>query len=844
MSDSNTNKNQISGVKADPKLIKKLESDLKTAFKENRFDDLKKISDEIKKIDAGNHLADRILEKAESIKAESVKVANAAKIKLLEQRMQNAFKSGMLMDLAKIASEIKKIDPENKSVKKVEARIEKAKASLDAQVKKEQIKGLEIVIKDYLKRNKFDEAVKKANELLALDKNSGIALNALKKIGKTKKVDYKALITSGDSSPIVKIEESPKMTISIDKKTETVKPVVVAATPVKKEVITKKSGFFSKLFKKKEAKKIESKTATSVSRVTEQVKPAVAEVSKSVAPVVLTQKSDVKTENKAGFFTKLFKKKSDAKPQIKTEAKDVLNPSEKKIEVKKPEVVTFSVKKEAVVKKAGFLSQLFKKKEIKPVVAEVSTPVAPAMHTSNAVATNLEKKPEALKPSVKKEEVKKSGVFTNLFKKQEAKEVIKPELSKKETLSKAISAIMGQSASVKQEKPVTAPIKTVSNEIKPIVIEATKQVTPIIPIETHNPVAPIIPISEAPKAVESIVPEIKAPKQSIFKPIIPIKPPVTALKPEDIKVMSKEPEPEKVITVPLITPVKQDKIVESVTSQEVKGDKGNIFTKLFGKTAENEKPTESIIDTIVAQADHSEKSEKDNWKKEEDSGEPFLKFANLFLKFSVAFIVLSAGFFYSYNMDEGNTILSLVGVNNNAIQLKSAASALSDRQTQKDSLTKEIDKYKKGYQNDYKDTIDKIVANRMNWSDLIAKLNEVTESVYEKNALAQYVQYNNYSYDATTGQLTVSATLSDPLGKNLTKLAELENAFMYYPKDPSNPNDNTKPYFYGFQGFRSYAKTFNKATGRYTSSFSLSLSTRPEDTTTTAAATTAAPANQ
>ena len=141
-------------------------------------------------------------------------------------------------------------------------------------------------------------------------------------------------------------------------------------------------------------------------------------------------------------------------------------------------------------------------------------------------------------------------------------------------------------------------------------------------------------------------------------------------------------------------------------------------------------------------------------------------------------------------------------------------------------INKAIKLYMDGYKDNYEQTVDKIVKNRMDWTDLNKKLNRVTESVYEKNALAKYVQYNNYSYDVKSGKLTVSGTLSDPLGKNLTKMAELEEAFLYYPKNKKDPTDTTKPYFYNLQEFQSYAKTLDKTTGRYKSNFSITLYTK------------------
>jgi hypothetical protein len=174
-------------------------------------------------------------------------------------------------------------------------------------------------------------------------------------------------------------------------------------------------------------------------------------------------------------------------------------------------------------------------------------------------------------------------------------------------------------------------------------------------------------------------------------------------------------------------------------------------------------------------------------------------------------------------------VLGLVGIEDNyASQLRSAADRLAVKTTEEERLGKEIVRYQEGYKDNKLTLIEQIIDARLDWPELIRKLNEVTKSIYERNDLLQYVQYNNYSYNVERAQLTVSATLSDPSGKNLTRLAELEEAFRTYPRDPNNPEDETQPYFYGLQDFRSFSKNFEKSTGRYKSSFSLSLFTEPQ----------------
>jgi hypothetical protein len=606
--------------KKDVERIKKLEAELKTAFKEEHFEDVKKLGTELKKIDPENHLANRLLEKVEKASANKSRRENLEKVTALEKQMKEAFSAGRLMDIAKIAGDIKKIEPENKAVKKMEVRIDKAKASADTQVKKDKIKVISSVIKELLKNEKWDDAAKKANEILELDFKNGYALKTLKKVAKIKNVEVKTLVT---------------------------------VTPPK------------------------------------PAEPAPSKAEGSEAE---------KKEEKKGLFGKLFKKKEEEAEPAKAETEE-----------KKPETPA--------------------KAEAKP-----ATPAAP-------------------------------------------------------------------------------------------VTPAPKPATPAAPV------TPATPPAEAPKPATPV--KTPAPKTGVIKPIVPsagpsaMPPKTLGAKPVPVKPVVPPKAPTKVtpmVAVPLGTTQKPG------TKAPLAGkEKGNIFTNLFGKKAEGEKPTESIIETIVAQTDQTKKVKREVKKKMDDIGEGFLRFANIFLRFSIAFIVISAAFFYAFNIDEENRVLALFGEENNALKLKNTATELDEVKKEEKKVTREIEKYKKGYENEYKDTILYIIDNRMDWSDLIKKLNEVTESVYEKNALAQYVKYNNYSYDVKTGQLAVSATLSDPMGKNLTKLAELEEAFTYYPKDKNDPNDKSKPYFYDLKGFSSYAKAFNPATGRYTSSFSLSLSTKEKE---------------
>lgn len=352
--------------------------------------------------------------------------------------------------------------------------------------------------------------------------------------------------------------------------------------------------------------------------------------------------------------------------------------------------------------------------------------------------------------------------------------------------------------------------------------ESSQDKNPAPPAPAVPSVTPA-PAKEAPvKAEAAKIPAVNPAPAVQQAPVAPaVKPAAPA-----------EPATESVMSVPLtpLKPAAEKPAPKPVKSPVGEAPKGNIFTKLFKSEDKGKQPNESIIETIVAQTEEAKKEKtvkREAKKKEEVPGSGFVKMSSTFMKFAIAFIVISAGFFYVTNIDKQNRVMAMFGGReNNALQLKLAAEEVEGKKEEEKAIKKEIKRYSEGYENENKKVIEKIIENRLNWPDLIKKLNEVTESVYEKNALAQYVQYNNYSYDVNSGQLTVSGTLSDPQGRNLTKLAELEEAFMYYPKDKNDPEDETLPYFYNMQGFNSYAKTFNKTTGRFTSNFSLSLATK------------------
>lgn len=350
--------------------------------------------------------------------------------------------------------------------------------------------------------------------------------------------------------------------------------------------------------------------------------------------------------------------------------------------------------------------------------------------------------------------------------------------------------------------------------------------------KTKEQVAPITP-AEGTEPVEAVKVEAKTvrPDDSVGRE--------TPVTPTPAKAEGSPSEPiAAVVPSAPVKPVEAPKLKVETTTKEpakesaptpIESDKGNIFTRMFGKKEELEKPSGSIIDTIVAKTDEK-KAEKKMPKKEKEEGLALVNLSRLLVQFSLAFIIISAGFFYVQNIDANNTVLGFFGIQENyASRLHSANETLVEKEDEERSLTREINRYKAGYDNKYETIIEGIIDKRLNWPDILVKINEIANAVYERNEISQYITFDNFSFDAEKGQVRVSGSLSDPLGKNLTKLAELEETFRYFPKDPDNPDDTTKPYFYDVQEFGSLSKSYDRNTGKYKSNFSISFSLQKSD---------------
>lgn len=265
-------------------------------------------------------------------------------------------------------------------------------------------------------------------------------------------------------------------------------------------------------------------------------------------------------------------------------------------------------------------------------------------------------------------------------------------------------------------------------------------------------------------------------------------------------------------------------------SAKPEAKQGNVFTKVFG--GEEPASKKSIIDTIVEKSEPKKEKKPEppkvkpvkKKKVTEDDGTALLKFSKVFLNFSILFILLTGAFLYVEYVDKDNTVLGIFGIQENTGgRLHRASQKVAELKKEEQVLKKEIERFKGGYNDNDLQIVNQIIDDRLNWPDILAKIKEVTDSIYEFNDFFQYIEYDNYAFDAEKRTVRVSGSLSDPLGRNLTKLVELEEAFKYYPRDKDNPEDDTKPYFQNFKEFTSFSKTLDQQTGKYVSRFQLSF---------------------
>ena len=188
-----------------------------------------------------------------------------------------------------------------------------------------------------------------------------------------------------------------------------------------------------------------------------------------------------------------------------------------------------------------------------------------------------------------------------------------------------------------------------------------------------------------------------------------------------------------------------------------------------------------------------------------------------------SFMFISSTVFFALTIDEDNLILGSIGIGNIAKPLKDWSSKQDSKRKDYQDLQQKADEYSvlksdKDYQ-----IVNSIIDNRLVWSQLTKKINDITHVVYKNNDLNQNIIYSSYKYNVATGQLELKGILSDPEGKNLTKIAELEEAFKYFPGTKENPVE--RPYFYEVDNLRSFKKKLDKQTDEFKSSFHIKMLT-------------------
>ena len=401
---------------------------------------------------------------------------------------------------------------------------------------------------------------------------------------------------------------------------------------------------------------------------------------------------------------------------------------------------------------------------------------------------------------------KQSGGFlTSFFKKK-----------KKKTVSSGVLAPL-QKVEAKAHPPMIkkAPENPVPIEARPAVpVPISTQKIPQISPKINESLPKLTPISQP--AVHESVSEAKPifSENSTDHSTASISNASSDLKkPENKLVVSQAPEVTGSISPPL-KPKQPD-----IEAQA----KGNTFTKMFGHGSGAAK-TGSVIDQIVASSEKKKKTPNASLQtKAERQVKRLYSFSKIFANFTAIFIVLTAAFLF-VETDSQNRVLGAVGVDQNTgSKLHASAESLAEKENEVAVLELQINQFSSGYADSSLGTVQTLIEERINWPDIISKINEVTHSVYELNDFFQYIQYDNYSFDAERQTIRITGTLSDPQGRNLTKLVELEEAFMSFPGDLNDPEDTTLPYFQDFKELTSLRKTFDEKTGRYVSDFQLSF---------------------
>jgi hypothetical protein len=639
---------------------------------------------------------------------------------------------------------------------------------------KDKIKALEGDMKTAFKDNRFDAVRSLAKELTAIDAGNPVAVKLMEKIA-----EAEAVAKARQNTAKIKEYEDMLAKQYKDANFENVKKLVQELKAL--DATNKNADNWLKKTESAIAEQSRKQNETKISAYENEMKKAFKEAKFDLVKEIAPKLTALDPQNKLAvkLVGDIEKAKYEALKKANADKINILQNKAKQAFAsgKFAELDQYSREVLTIDPENGYIKKLLAKAE--DIKKEAGLKVAKEMAKAKQIAEKPVKKEElkVQKPvgavPAKTEEKSKTGLFAKLFKKPEVTEV-KP----------ALQIVKPQVASAPKSAP--QPVLQVSK-----------------------------PVAEGENKMGVFAKLFKKQEEAEIKPVSqPVKPQIATIA--------------KAVAQPVLQ-----------VSKPAVEDKGNIFTKMFGDKDESsagEKAGKSIIDTIVAKTaakkaeSRMAKVEKKVEKKEE--GAAFVTFSKMFLQFTVAFIVITAGFFYVQNIDANNRVLGLMGMENYASRLHNAAQDLEKKKTDEAGINKEIDKFKKGYDNQYEKTINGIIQKRLNWPDVLAKINEVANSISPENEILQYIKFNSFSFDAEKRSITVSGTLTDSLGKNLTKLAMLEEAFKYYPKDKTNPDDTTKPYFENLKEFTSFSKSFNKTTGKYTSNFQLSftLAEQPQKT--------------
>jgi len=256
-----------------PADIGALEKEMKEAFKADDFDGVKKLYDQINKIDTENRVAAKIMQKVEKAKEEKKEKEKKEKVREYVEMLKKLYKEKNVEKVSALVKEFKEYDPENKHAIKWEKKAVKLREKINGKVEErpEEAKTMKIGM---------DSAPKQKVPAPEKEKKSGILGGLFAKSRDGKAEDEKkeeAKSTTASATTPAPIAPAPAL-----------KPTPPAAKPVKP--ITPAAPI---------------KPATTPNTKLTHPTPS-APVAPSPAP-----KADKPKEAKGNLFTDMFEKKED-----------------------------------------------------------------------------------------------------------------------------------------------------------------------------------------------------------------------------------------------------------------------------------------------------------------------------------------------------------------------------------------------------------------------------------------------------------------------------------------------------------------------------------------------------